>query len=104
MSNIAMRPATPGDSEFAYRVKRAAFKEYIEQVWEWDEGEQRRTHERRFVGEGFRIVTVAGEDVGFISVDPEPDCVHVHQLFILPEYHNKGIGRECMLRVMQEKR
>jgi GNAT superfamily N-acetyltransferase len=103
-AGITLRRASPEDSEFAYRVKRAAFKEYIEQVWEWDEDEQRRLHERRFVGEGFRIISVGGVDVGFVSVDTEPDCVHVNQLFILPEHQGGGVGRECMLLVMQEAR
>jgi GNAT superfamily N-acetyltransferase len=29
-----------------------------------------------------------------------PDCVHVNQLFLLPEHQGKGIGRRCMWLVM----
>ncbi len=28
----------------------------------------------------------------------------MNQLFLLPEYQSKGIGRECMLRVIEEAR
>jgi GNAT superfamily N-acetyltransferase len=104
MVGLEIRKAKPEDCDFAYRVKRAAFREYIEQVWDWDEDEQRRIHERRFAGEGFRIISVDCVDVGFVSVDAMPDCVHVHQLFVLPEHQSRGIGRECMLLVMQEAR
>jgi GNAT superfamily N-acetyltransferase len=104
MDGLKLRRARSDDSEFAYRVKRAAFKEYIEQVWEWDEDVQRRIHERRFVGEGFRIISVGGVDAGFVSMDTAADCVKVNQLFILPEHQSKGVGRVCMLLVMQEAR
>ncbi|MFC1525924.1 hypothetical protein ACFL6X_03825 [Candidatus Latescibacterota bacterium] len=40
-SGIRFRAATPDDSEFAYRVKEAAFRHYVEQVKVWDEDETR---------------------------------------------------------------
>ncbi len=36
------------DSAFAYRVKEAAFRGYVEQVKEWGETDQRAQHVRRF--------------------------------------------------------
>lgn len=33
-----------------------------------------------------------------------PDCVKVNQLFLLPEYQGKDIGRRCMLLIMEEAR
>jgi GNAT superfamily N-acetyltransferase len=33
-----------------------------------------------------------------------PDCVHVHQLFLLPEHQGKGIGGECMSLILEEAR
>jgi TIR domain/Acetyltransferase (GNAT) family len=32
------------------------------------------------------------------------DCVKVNQLFLLPEHQGKGIGRKCMLLIMEEVR
>ena len=104
MDNLTFRPATPDDSAFAYDVKRAAFRTYIQQVWPWDEEEQRRLHDERFRTQGFRVVSVDGADVGIMTVDVEADCVRVNQLFILPEHQGKGVGRECMVRVIEEAR
>jgi len=39
MDSITLRKARPEDNEFAYRVKRAAFRGYVEKVWGWDEDE-----------------------------------------------------------------
>lgn len=99
-----VRTATPNDSEFAYCVKRAAFKEYVEKVWGWDEAEQRRLHEQRSRTQEFRVINVGGTDVGIMAVVVAPDCVNVHQLFLLPEHQGKGIGRECMMLIMEEAR
>ena len=40
MDSLTLRKAHPTDSEFAYSVKRAAFRSYVEQVWGWDEAVQ----------------------------------------------------------------
>lgn len=104
MNSLTLRKACPNDSEFAYCAKRAAFKEYWEKVEEWDEDEQRRFHEQRFGAQDFRIINQAGTDVGIMALVKAPDCVKVNQLFLLPEYQGKDIGRRCMLRIMKEAR
>jgi GNAT superfamily N-acetyltransferase len=104
MENLTLRKATPNDSKFAYCVKRAAFREYVEKVWGWDEDEQRHLHEQRFRAHDFRVINLAGTDIGIMAVVVAPDCVRLNQLFLLPEHQNKGIGRECMLLIMEEAR
>lgn len=99
-----LRKASPEDSEFAYRVKRAAFKTYVEQVWDWDEHEQQHYHEQRFNTQDFRVIQLSGADIGIMAVDLASDCLKVNQLFILPEHQGKGIGRWCMLQIMEEAR
>ena len=102
--NLKLRKAGPNDSDFAYRVKRAAFKEYVEKIWGWDEDEQRELHARRFRKHDFRIINLNGTDVGIMAVAVAPDCVHVNQLFILPEHQNNGIGEGCMTLILEEAR
>ncbi|MBN1917215.1 MAG: GNAT family N-acetyltransferase [Verrucomicrobia bacterium] len=104
MDRITLREARPDDGEFAYRVKKAAFREYVEKVWGWDEEEQRRLHEQRFESQDVRIVNVAGTDVGVMAVVTTSDCIAVNQIFLLPEHQHKGIGRRCMALVMEEAR
>jgi hypothetical protein len=47
-SAIALRPATPADTEFCYRLHKAAMGEYITAIWGWDEQVQRAFHDRAF--------------------------------------------------------
>ena len=74
----------------------------MEKVWGWDEDEQRQLHEQRFGAQDFRVINVAGTDVGIMAVVVAPDCVKLNQLSLLPEHQGKGIGRECMLLIMEE--
>jgi len=104
LSSLTLRGANPSDSEFAYHAKKAAFKAYVEKVWGWHEDEQLRLHEQRFAAQDFRIVNLAGIDVGVVAVELASDCVKVNQLFILPEHQSKGIGYGCMSLIMEEAR
>jgi GNAT superfamily N-acetyltransferase len=104
MDDLRLRKATADDSEFAYLTKKAAFREYVKQVWGWDEDEQWQIHEQRFGTQDFRVINLAGTDIGIMSVVVAPDCVKLNQLFLLPKHQGKGIGRECVLLIMEEAR
>ena len=93
---LRLRKATRDDKEFAYRVKRAAFREYVEQVWGWDEDEQRKLHDRRFRAQNFLVISLDANDVGIMSVAIEPDSAYVNQLYVLPEHQGQGVGRRCV--------
>jgi len=68
----------------------------------WDEEQQQQFHERRFKAQDFRVINLKGADVGIMAVVVTPECLKVNQLFLLPEYQNMGIGRECMSLVLDE--
>jgi len=78
MNSLSLRKAIPNDSEFTYCVKRAAFKESVDKGEGWDEDEQRQLHEQRFATQDFRIINVAGTDVGITALVVVPDCVKVN--------------------------
>ena len=102
MDKLKLRQATDLDYEFAYETKKTAFRQYIEQVWGWDEEKQRRLHERRFRSQDVQVIEVMGVDVGIIAIVREPDCIKIKQIFILPEYQSRGIGRACVRQVIRE--
>ena len=105
MNGLTLRKAGKEDSEFAYCTKRAAFRQYVEQAWGcWDEVEQRQLHDQRFKVFDFRVVSVAGADVGIMAVTTAPDYVTVHQIFLLPQYQGNQIGRRCMMLIGEEAR
>lgn len=101
---VALRKAGPGDREFAYEVRRTAFRRYVEKVEGWDDARERRRHAQRFEAQDFRVVTVDGADVGIVALVVAPDCVKLNQMFILPAHQGREIGRRCMVLVLEEAR
>ena len=102
MEELHIRKACTSDSEFVFTVKKAAFQEYVEQVWGWDESYQRELHERRFTTQDLRIIQFCGTDVGFLATSRTRATLKVNQLYILPEYQGRGIGTACMARVLDD--
>ena len=102
MTKLVLREAKTADSEFAYQTRKITFKDYIDQVYGWDEEEQRRLHQRRFITQKFFVIQWAGTDVGIIAMARESSCLRINQLFILPDYQGMGIGRTCMIKVMAD--
>ena len=102
MKELSIRKAQTIDSEFVFTVKKAAFREYVEQVWGWDDTYQRDLHNRRFASQDIRIIQFCGTDVGFLSTSNASDTLNVDQLYILPEYQGKGIGAVCMEGIIDD--
>jgi len=102
MDGLKLRSATPFDSEFAFQTKKAAFKQYVERIWGWNEEEQRRLHLKRFSSQEFSVIQLSGVDVGIMAIVKEPDCVNINQIFILPKYQGKGIGTACVRQVVDD--
>ena len=102
MNNFTIRKARPNDSNFAYSVKKAAFKEYVNKIYGWDDKEQRKLHEQRFRTQDFRVINIDGTDIGIIAVVIEPDCMKLNQFLLLPAYQGRNIGHQCMSLIMEE--
>lgn len=102
MEGLKFRKAQATDSEFVFTVKKAAFREYVEQIWGWDDTYQRELYNRRFASQDIRIIQFHGTDVGFLSTWNTPDTFKVDQLYILPDYQGKGIGAACMRHIIDD--
>ena len=102
MEGLKVRKAQAADTDFVFAVKKAAFREYVEQIWGWDDTYQRDLHNRRFNSQDLRIIRFNGTDVGFISTSNTPDTLKVDQIYILPEYQGRGIGAACMRGIIDD--
>ena len=102
MEELSIRKAGATDSDFVFAVKKAAFREYVEQIWGWDDTYQRDLHNRRFASQDIRIIQFHGADIGFLSTRNTSDTLKVDQLYILPKYQGKGIGAACMKHIIDD--
>ncbi len=103
MEALSFRKANASDSEFVFAVKEAAFREYIEQVWGWDDDYQQERHNTEFASHDLHIIIqFHGNDVGFLVTSDTPEALKVNQIFILPEYQGRGIGSACLTRLIDD--
>ena len=100
MEELSFRKARASDSEFVFAVKEAAYREYVEQVWGWDDKYQRERHNKEFASHDFHIIQFNGTDVGILVTSHTSDALKINQIYILPEYQGEGIGSACMTRIV----
>ena len=103
---LVLRPAEAEDSEFAFGVRAAAFRPYLEQTHGWDEGEERRRQERRFREQEFEVIEWEGVAAGIVALAMSEDCLWLKQIGIAPSHQGRGIGGACLRRLLEraEKR
>ena len=96
-----LRPAEAEDSDFAWGVRTAAFRPYMERAGGWDEAAERRRHERRFREQELHVVEWEGEPAGIVAMVMAEDCLRLNQLCIAPAHQGRGIGGACLLRLLE---
>ena len=93
MKEYKLRKATISDSDFFYQLKKTVLKDYIEQIWGWDEDFQIQFHKENFYVEETQIIIVEENNAGTVEVKEDAERVFISSLYILPQYQNKGIGK-----------
>jgi GNAT superfamily N-acetyltransferase len=99
---VEVVPAADGDYEFSYQVKKAAEGALITQVFGWDEAFQREYHLREWRQRRPSLITVGGRAVGTVELADEDGARRIGQFFVLPEFQNRGIGSEILVRVLRQ--
>jgi ribosomal protein S18 acetylase RimI-like enzyme len=102
MTAIALRPATPADSEFCYQLHKAAMGGYITAIWGWDEQVQRDFHSRGFNPSRWQIITADGTDIGMLDVEHRPGEIYLSRIEICPDYQGHGIGTRLIRALASE--
>ncbi len=92
MHQFILRNATINDSDFFYKVKKTVLKDYIEEIWGWEENFQIQFHKENFHVDETQIIIVDENNAGTVEVKEDSEKIFISSLYILPAYQNKGIG------------
>ena len=101
-SAIALRPATPADTEFCYRLHKAAMGEYITAIWGWDEQVQRAFHDRAFNPCRWQIITAGQAGIGMLDAAYRPGEIYLARIEIDPGHQGRGFGSRIISSLLEE--
>jgi ribosomal protein S18 acetylase RimI-like enzyme len=101
---IALRRASPADSEFCFQLHKAAMGDYITAIWGWDEQRQRGFHDRSFTPDRRRIITADGVDIGMLDVEYRPADIYLSRIEVHPDHQGQGIGTQLISALIDEAR
>lgn len=109
---LALRPATPADAEFLYRVYASTrYEELAPAGWPPEQVEAflrmqfraQDTHYRTYFPDtAFDLILWAGEPAGRLYVDRRPDEIRVVDISLLPEYRGRGAGSALFAALFAE--
>ncbi len=97
-----LRPATAADLDFLWALHVASMKPYVEQVYGWDDADQRAMYEHDFAHAKTQIVEVDGRPAGRLELRAHDDAVWLGNIQLTPERQNQGLGSAMIRAVMAD--
>ena len=96
MDAIGFRPATTDDFEFFVALHKLSLGPYVDQIWGWDDVDQRAYLERTLSPDDTQVIVVRGRDIGRLNVEDHHDEVFIGLIEITPDYQGRGIGGQII--------
>lgn len=104
MTVVGTRAVTDADFEFLFALHAAALGPYVDQVWGWDDDDQRARLARGLDPSTARIVTADGAAIGRLDVDHRDDETYLALIELLPEYQGRGLGGMLVQGLLERAR
>ena len=105
-SDYALRAARSSDHGFLRAAHHAGLRPWIERTWSWDERQQDEIHAERMGRRGahMQIVSVAGQDVGYLDVDLRETPWKLNSIVLVPAAQGRGIGSRVVRDILANAR
>jgi GNAT superfamily N-acetyltransferase len=98
---IAVRPARVEDFDFCSDLYFSEMGRTIREL-NLDVGKQAANLRQRWALQQVRIITLAGDDIGWVQSMIEGDALFLGQLFVAPAHQGHGIGTTIVRRLIEE--
>lgn len=99
----SLRWALNSDCDFLYSLLTITLKQYYIETYEkWDDDIERNYFDESFQENKYQIISYDGQDIGCLAKKNNPSEIFIHEIQILPQYQNKGIGSMIMSSIIEE--
>lgn len=102
MNAITLRAATGGDFEFIFELHKATLGPYVDQVWGWDDDDQRAYLDRTIDIATTQVIVVDGVDAGRLNLADQDGDVYVGLIEVAADFQRQGIGTRILRDVLDE--
>lgn len=99
--NWFLEPWRPDEAETLFDIHRRAMGPLVEQVWGWDDADQRERF-REFLDPKMQKIVVDGEVVGLLDVDRADDGLFIGTIELIPEMQGRGLGSSILQLLLLE--
>lgn len=98
---IATRQASETDYEWLYELKVASMRDYIEELYGWDDVAQ-----RAFFDEGFRpcdieVIIFEGSNAGMFELSQDDEGFFLRRIEVHPRFQGRGVGSRIIEEVIR---
>lgn len=109
-ASVTLRPITPEDAPFLYRVYASTREEELAVVdWTPDQkaaflqmqfDAQHAYYQQHYAGAAFQLVLVGGEPAGRLYLARWPEELRIVDISLLPAYRGAGIGTRLIREIL----
>ena len=101
---ISLRPAQAADHDFAADLYLESRKKLLTALGTWDEGRVKSRFDAVFKPDQAQVIHSDGADIGWMQISEGGDGFHLHQLYLVGRYRNRGIGRALVVALQKRAR
>ena len=101
-SRINLRPALESDYPFLWELHARTFRDYVDQLWGWDDEFQLQRFREKFDPANRSIIQVGGDAVGAVETHAKADFLFLAYIAIDPAHQRNGIGTHVINSVLEE--
>lgn len=97
-----VRPATQADEPRLFEIHKSVFRNYIEQIWGWDEDWQRYNFKEECAASVTSVIEVDGWIAGYLQVRYEDNRILLQNIALASGFQGKDIGTRLVKGLQQE--
>jgi ribosomal protein S18 acetylase RimI-like enzyme len=101
---IKLRAACNADFTFARGVYFETMRWIIERLFGWDQEREDKNFAQFFKLDEVRIITVNGQDVGWIQQQVEDTTINLGSFYVTPAMQRHGIGTQVLQILLADAR
>jgi len=99
---ISYRQAEENDFNLTLKIKSRSLRQYIEQIWGWDDQAQLVYHKKQFNPKHLKIILYNNSEVGLIDMEETIDTFYIANILVDQHFQGQGIGKSVMQDTIKE--